>query len=318
LRESGHEVTALVRSLSRAGELAHLGARLAEGDVTNKGSMRAPMAGADGVFHVAGWYRIGSSDRAAAESINVAGTRNVLELMRELAIPKGVYTSTLAVNSDTHGQLADETYRFDGSHLSLYDETKWRAHYEVAEPMIRDGLPLVVVQPGLVYGPGDTSSLRRSLLQYLHGRLPMLPTRTAYSWGHVEDIARGHLLAMEKGRVGESYIIAGPAHTLTDAFALAERITGVPAPRIQAPPGALRAMAAVMGGVERLARVARVPLPEMYTAEGLRVIAGVTYLGNSAKARRELGFTARPLEDGLRETLLQEMRLLGVRPKTAA
>ncbi|HEU5315462.1 MAG TPA: NAD-dependent epimerase/dehydratase family protein [Chloroflexota bacterium] len=313
LREAGHEVTAVVRSPTRATELEHLGARLAEGDVTNKESLRAPMEGVDGVFHVAGWYRIGVrtvEEIRTAHAVNVEGTRNVLEVMRELGIPKGVYTSTLAVFSDTRGRLADETWRHDGPHLSVYDETKWRAHYEVAEPMMRGGLPLVIVQPGLVYGPGDTSSLRRTLHQYLRGRLPMVPKGTAYSWGHVEDTVRGHVLAMEKGRAGESYVICGPSHTLVEAFAQAEVVTGVPAPRIQAPAGVLRALSAAMGAVER---VATLPLPETFSAEGLRVVARVTYLGNSAKARRELGFSARPLDDGLRETLLQEMRLLGMR-----
>jgi len=313
LREAGHDVVALVRSLGRAKELADLGVSLAEGDVTDKESMRAPMRGVDGVFHVAGWYRVGSRDRAAAEAINVFGTQNVLDLMRELAIPKGVYTSTLAVFSDTHGQLVDERFRFHAKHLSIYDETKWRAHYEVAEPAIESGLPLVIVQPGLVFGPGDTSSLRRTLLQYLRGRLPLVPRETAYCWGHIEDTARAHVLAMEKGRPGESYIIAGPAHTLVEAFEIAERITGVPAPRFEAPPALLRGLASA---IERIERLVQLPLPETYTAEGLRVIAGVTYLGNSAKARRELGFSARPLEEGLRETLLHEMRLLGMRPRT--
>jgi nucleoside-diphosphate-sugar epimerase len=97
---------------------------LARGDVTDRESMRAPMQGADGLFHVAGWYRIGARDKAEGRRVNVLGTRNVLELMLELRIPKGVYTSTLAVNSDTHGLLADESYRYSGRHLSEYDRPK--------------------------------------------------------------------------------------------------------------------------------------------------------------------------------------------------
>src|SRR5579884_4023999 len=124
------------------------------------------MAGADGVFHIAGWYKIGTRDKSEGERINVLGTRNVLEVMRELGIPKGVYTSTLAVFSDTRGRLVDETYQYTGKHLSEYDRTKWVAHYEVAEPMIARGLPLVIVQPGLVYGPGDTSGVRTTFVQY--------------------------------------------------------------------------------------------------------------------------------------------------------
>ena len=108
LREAGHEVRASVRSLEKAKDLQALGVKLYKGDVTDKESMREPMTGVDGVYHVAGWYKIGTKDKSDGERVNIRGTRNVLELMQELKIPKGVYTSTLAVNSDTHGHLADE------------------------------------------------------------------------------------------------------------------------------------------------------------------------------------------------------------------
>src|SRR5262249_41966954 len=161
------------------------------------------------------------------------GTRNVLSVMQQLGIPRGVYTSTLAVNGDTHGQIVDERYRSGGPWLSEYDRTKWVAHYEVADPMMRSGLPLIIVQPGGVYGPGDASPQGQMLRQYLQRRLPMVPHGTALCWGHVEDTARGHLLAMERGRVGENYIIAGPPHSIVDALAIAERITGVPGPLLR-------------------------------------------------------------------------------------
>ena len=104
LHAAGHDVVAVVRAPEKAGDLAALGIALIQGDVTAKESMRAPMAGVDGVFHIAGWYKIGVrtvSERRAGEQINIQGTRNVLELMRELGIPKGIYTSTVAVFSDT-------------------------------------------------------------------------------------------------------------------------------------------------------------------------------------------------------------------------
>ena len=269
--------------------------------------MRSPMTGVDGVFHVAGWYEVGAKDKSLELKINVEGTRNVLETMQERGIGKGVYTSTLAVFSDTRGRLVDETYRYDGPHLSEYDRTKWLAHYEVAEPMIKEGLPLVVVQPGVAYGPGDTSSLGRTLRQYLRGRLPSLPKTTAFCWAHVDDIAEAHTLAMERGKRGESYIIAGPPHTVEEAFAIAERITGVRAPRIRLQPGALKLMSKIMAVVGAV-----VPVPESYTAEGLRVIAGATYLGNNEKAKHELGYAPRPLEEGLRETLGELMKETGL------
>lgn len=135
LNEAGHQVVVVVRNPAKAADLAHLGIEVHRGDVTDKESMRSPMQGVDGVFHIAGWYKIGVKDKGEGAQINIQGTRNVLELMQELAIAKGVYTSTLAVFSDTHGRMVDETYVYKGPHLSEYDRTKWVAHYEVAEPM---------------------------------------------------------------------------------------------------------------------------------------------------------------------------------------
>ncbi|MGH7607647.1 MAG: arsenic resistance N-acetyltransferase ArsN2, partial [Gemmatimonadales bacterium] len=163
-------------------------------------------------------------------------------------------------------------------------------------PMIRDGLPLVIAQPGVVYGPGDPSAIGAMLRQYLGRTLPAVPKGTAYCWGHVDDTARGHVLAMERGRPGESYIIAGPPHTLEEALEIAAEVTGIAPPRPRLAPWALRVAAAVAGGIERI-----VPLPDTYSAETLRVAAGVTYLGSSEKAQRELGFTARPLADGFHD-----------------
>ncbi|MEK6751313.1 MAG: NAD-dependent epimerase/dehydratase family protein [Chloroflexota bacterium] len=305
LREAGHEVIAVVRNPARAQELAQLGVTLHQGDVTEKESMRRPMTGVDGVFHVAGWYKVGVRDKSQAYAINVEGTRNVLELMKELNISKGVYTSTLAVNSDTQGVEADENYRFTGRYISVYEETKAGAH-DLAMKMIKDGLPLVIVQPGLVYGPGDTSPVRKTLIQYLKKELPVMPQKTAYSWAHVNDIAHAHWLAMEKGKAGENYNICGPTHLFIDALGVAKEITGVRLP-MAVPAGMIRVMSAMMYVFDRF-----IPVPESYTGEGLRSIAGVTYIGNNSKAKRELGYDPRLLKDGLAETLKHEMKLLGM------
>ena len=304
---AGHEVVAIARDPAKATDLAALGIVVHRGDVTEKESMRTPMRGVDGVFHIAGWYKVGVKDARDGERINIAGTRNTLELMRDLGIPKGVYTSTLAIFSDTHGRLVNETYRYNGPHLSEYDRTKWVAHYEVADPLIATGLPLVIVLPGVVYGPGDTSSVRTTFRQYLRRKLPAIPARTDFSWAHVDDIVHGHILAMEAGKPSENYIIAGPEHTLADALEIAEGITGIPAPRVHIPPAAMKGIAMMMGIVEKA-----VSVPPNYSAEYLRVGAGTTYIGDNTKARRELGYAPRPLEEGLRETLHHEMALLGL------
>jgi nucleoside-diphosphate-sugar epimerase len=166
-------------------------------------------------------------------------------------------------------------------------------------------LPLVIVQPGLVYGPGDKSTVRETIVQYLRRKLPLVPQKTAFNWSHVEDAARGHRLAMERGRPGEAYIIAGPSHTLEEAFDLAAKITGIPAPRFRASPALMKTLATLMGIMGTL-----ISLPPTYTAEALRVSAGSTYLGDNSKAHSELGFQPRPLEEGLLQTLRYEMDLL--------
>jgi nucleoside-diphosphate-sugar epimerase len=311
LRARLHDVHAVVRHPERAEALADAGVILHRGDVTRKESMRAPMEGADAVFHVAGWYKTGVRDAAEALAVNVTGTRHVLELMRELGVPKGVYTSTLAVNSDTHGQVVDESYRFHGRHISTYDETKARAH-SIAEDFVAGGLPLVILQPGMVYGPGDTSMTRETLRSYLQQRLPAVPKGAAYCWAHVDDIAEGHRLALERGQPGRTYFLAGPAHTLAEAFAIAEQLTGIPAPKVQIPATALRIAAALVRPLELAVR-----LPPAWSAETLRVLAGVTYLGRSDRAREELGWQPRSLRDGLDETLRSEMADLGLPPISA-
>ncbi len=301
----GHAVVALVRDPDRVGILPAIGVEIHRGDITDRASLVQPMTGVDGVFHCAGWYKVGVPSRDA-HRINVEGTRNVLEVMRDLAVPKGVHTSTVAVFSDTRGAMPDESYRYNGPHLSEYDRTKWLAHYEVALPMIASGLPLVIAQPGVIYGAGDTSGLRTALVQMLRWRLPWTPRRTAFCWGHVEDTARGLMLAMDKGRTGEAYILTGPRHTFEEVFDLAASLAHVPRPPLHPGPTLMRGAASMMSLVQKA-----ITLPPALTPEALRVMAGTTYLGANDKAVRELGFTARPVEEGLAHAIEHELRELG-------
>ncbi len=300
LREKGHIINALVRNPDKATALDAMGVNIFKGDITDKQSMRDAINGCDGVFHVAAWYKVGARDKSVAQPINVDGTRNVLELMQEYHIRKGVYTSTLAVNSNTNGRVYDESYRFTGQHLSEYDRTKAEAH-RIAEKFIAGGLPLVIVMPGMIYGPDGTNLTDEAWRLYLRKKLPLIPQKSAFSWAHVDDVAEAHLLAMEKASPGSKYIVAGPSHTLTGAFEIAEKITGIRKPRT-VPPWLLKGSAVFAAVVEKF-----FPLPEMYTFEALRVQAGVTYLGDNSKAKKELGYDPRPLEEGLRETLVYEM-----------
>ncbi|MEF8854326.1 MAG: NAD-dependent epimerase/dehydratase family protein [Haloarculaceae archaeon] len=183
LVEEGHELIVATRSRSNADHLPEA-VEVVEADITDKKTLRQPMRGVDGVFHMAAWFYIGPGpqNRGTARRINVEGARTVFELITELDISKGGYTSTMGVFGDTGGDSVDETYRPDDPGLCVYFRTKWRAHYEVAEPMIAAGLPLVVVQPGGVVGPGNKeySSVRSPFNDWFQGDLPMLPGDYGY------------------------------------------------------------------------------------------------------------------------------------------
>jgi nucleoside-diphosphate-sugar epimerase len=296
LLAGGHQVTALVRSREEGVELAAAGVRPLLGSVVDKEGMRPGIRGVDGVFHVAG-HRVAIGDRRLAEAVHVQGTRNVLELVKELRVPRVVHTSTLSVFSDTHGQLPDESYRFTGKHLTRYDALRWRAHYEVAAPMIASGLPGVIVMPGTTYGAGDASGMADLLARYLRGRVRFVSDTTAYCWAHVEDVAQAHVLAMEFGRIGETYIVGGLPHTVREVLSGVGELVGKAHPPLPLPRWAVNPPAVALGGLATVLRSLR-PM-----VERLRVAAGVTYLGNDAKARAELGFDPRTLEEGLPETV---------------
>ena len=294
---------ALVRTPAAALPLEELGAELAEGDITDRGSIEGPMAGVDGVFHLAAWYKVGARNRDRARAINVDGTRNVLEVAGELGVTKIVYTSTVAVYGDT-GTPVDEAYRMDGPWLTEYDRTKWLAHYEVAVPLMEAGLPLVIVQPGIVHGPDDHSNVGAVLRDYLRGRLPVIP-RMGGCWSFVEDCARGHLLAMERGQTGRSYNLAGECMYWADVLAVAHEITGIRPPRVVLPPWVARISSWMLRPINHL-----MPLPATYHPETMRVAAGSAYFASDERARQELDWETRPFTDGLRLTLEAEQAAL--------
>ncbi len=296
LIERGYAVYALVRSAHNAAIVSDLGATAVPGDITDTASMRAGMADSDIVFHIAAWYKVGSPDWEKAESINVGGTRKVLRLAHELNVPKIVYTSTVGVFGNTNGQLVDETYEQGAPFLTEYERTKWLAHYKVALPLIEKGAPIIIVMPGGVYGPGDSSILAEMMRLFYRG-LPAVPgPDTTFTFAHVEDIAEGHILAAEKGQVGESYILAGPAIPLGEMFDFWSHLTGKPSPAFRIPSQLLRPFAPLMGAIGNV-----ISLPSSFSQEATASL-GATYMARSDKAREWLGWQTRPLQTGMLET----------------
>jgi nucleoside-diphosphate-sugar epimerase len=307
LRARGEEVCCLVRTPAKGGKLAELGCELIPGDLDDAKAIREGMEGCAAVIHAAAMYEVGipASQRPVMRAANVGGTERVLRAALEAGIPKVLYVSTVGIFGNTHGKVVDESYEPPGRDFtSCYEETKWEAH-QIAKRMIgEEGLPCTIVQPGGVYGPGDTSSIAELLNQFLAGKMPLIPfPELGICLSHVEDIAAGIILALDRGETGETYVISGPATTVREAIGLVSAITGRKAPKHAIPTPLMKAMIPIGPLVGKL--MGQPPnLRELISSAD-----GVTFWASHEKASRELGYEPRGLERGLRETLTAEGKL---------
>jgi nucleoside-diphosphate-sugar epimerase len=301
LRARGDEVVALVRSAENARGLSQdEGSELIEGDLSSVHAIRAGMEGCDAVFHVAAVYKVGipKSEHDAVYDANVRGTEHVLDCAVEAGVPKIVYVSTVGVFGNTHGEVVDETYeRKDDGFLSWYEETKYRAH-QIARDRIANGAPIVIVQPGGVYGPGDHSELGNMIDQMKTGKLRMLMfPKLGFNLVYVDDVASGILLAHDKGRIGEAYVLGGEIATMGELVERVAELSGRKAPKRELPPTLMK-LAIPVGPL--VGRMLGFP-PNL--SELIRTSDGVTYWATDEKARRELGYAPRDLDTGLRQTV---------------
>jgi dihydroflavonol-4-reductase len=289
-----------VRSPEKATELRELGCELVEGDLSAEQAIRDGVRGCDAVFHIAAVYKVGipASERDAMHDANVGGTERVLDAASDAGVQRIVYVSTVAVFGNTRGEVVDETYTRNGEDfLSCYDETKWKSH-QVALDRIGRGAPIVIVQPGGVYGPGDHSELGNMIDQAATGKLKMLMfPETGFNLVHVEDVADGILLAYDKGETGQSYVLGGQISKMRELVEKVSEIAGRKAPTRELPP-ALMKMAIPIGPLVGKALGFPPNLREL-----IRTSDGVTFWAKDDKARRELGYAPRDMDTGLRQTL---------------
>jgi nucleoside-diphosphate-sugar epimerase len=284
----GDEVRALVRDASRGQTLARAGVTLVKGALADGAALHRGMDGVDAVVHGAAMYSVGiaPSRRPAMFEANVTGTERVLEAALTTGVRRVAYVSTCAVFGNTRGAVVDETYTRSGPYTSYYEETKVRAH-EIALELAARGLAVSIAQPGGVYGPGDTSGLGGLMRDFARGRLPLVPFADAgLNFVHVDDVARGIVLVLDRGQAGRSYVLGGENARVADAFAALARITGRGLPRVRLP-YALLELGALM----------RPGLREVVTST-----KGVTFWASDARAKSELGYTSLALEAGLRDT----------------
>ena len=298
LRDRGDDVVVLARSPEKA---AGLDAEVVQGDLGDAEAIRRGMEGCQAVFHIAADYRVGmpKSKREHMYDANVRGTERVLDAAADAGVDRVVYVSTVNAFGNTNGQTVDETYRRDESHgyVSYYDETKYLAH-KLAEERAAAGAPVVIVQPGLVYGPGDHAIVGTMIDQASTGKMPAKAfPELGLTMVFVDDVADGVVLAHDRGKAGESYVLGGEITTQGAMIDKAAAIGGKKPPRMKVPPIVLKAMIPV----------GRFVGPAMGLPPNLREMISaahnVTYLAKDDKARRELGYAPRDLDSGLRETI---------------
>ena len=290
------EVVALVRSPGKAGDLARLGAAMVEGDLNSVGTMTEAMKGCDAVFHIAAGYKVGVYEEGCAEmhEANIVGTENVLQAAVDADVSRIVYVSTIGYYVNTRGTVVDETFeRTDKDWLTCYDETKFKAH-EVTDGFIADGAPVLIAQPGGIYGPGDTSDLAKLLDRIKKGWMKvMVMPGVGFNFVHVDDVVDGLLLVHDKGRIGESYNLGGELTTLGELIKKVAVLSG------HKPPTKEISVAVIKKSVwpwRFLGPMMGFP-PNL--TELIKASDGVTYWATDDKARSELGYSPRTLDVGL-------------------
>ena len=287
LRARGDAVVALVRSPSRAASLSALGCELVAGDVVDPSAAVGAIRGCDALIHGAAIYEIGvnAKRRREMEETNVTGTRRILEAARAAGVSRIVYVSTIAAFGNTHGAVVAEGHRPTSPAASAYEDTKRRSH-EIALDAQRSGAPIVIVQPGQVYGPNDHSAVGANLRALAEGRLRYRALEElGLNLVHVDDLADGILRALDRGRPGECYVLGGEITRLGDAYRAVAKVTGRALPSLVVP-------SAILLFIGRL-------IPSM---REVVLSAGVTFWATDAKARAELGTKPRDLETGMRDT----------------
>jgi dihydroflavonol-4-reductase len=316
LRARGDEVTALARPTAGIDRLLALGVRVARGDVTDRASVRRALEGADAVFHVAAWYELGVRDEARMRSINVDGTRNVLDEALAAGVRTIVHCGSVAALGSTDslsGRLADEEFVRVAPFGSSYERTKAEAH-ALASELARSGAPVRIASPGTIFGPGDRSLVAELVRAHLAGLLLAAPfPELTMSLVFVDDAARGLLAVADRGRDGRAYNLVGEVITMGDWITRIADVTGKPAPLGRIPTWSVRLAARTFPLVAGFAGFG----PSL-AREGLAMADGASWGFSSERARGELGWASCDVDDAIARTLVafDRARGKGFRPKT--
>lgn len=297
----GERVRVLVRPASDRRNFATLDVEVAEGDLREPASLVAPCRGCTALYHVAADYRLWTRDSRELYASNVEGTRHLMRAALAAGIPRIVYTSsvaTLGLHKDGSPANEDSPVTVDDM-IGHYKRSKFLAERVVDELVAREGLPAVIVNPSTPIGAHDVkpTPTGRMIRDAAAGRIPAF-VDTGLNIVHVEDVARGHLLAHERGTVGRRYILGGEDMALRDILAAIARLVGRRPPTIRLPRPALYPVAVV---AEAWAWLTHGAEPQV-TVDGLKMSRKWMFF-DSSRAQRELGYTARPAAEAIADAV---------------
>ncbi len=294
----GDRVRCWARAGSRTEELEGEGAEVVRGDLLDVEGLAGALADADVAFHLAALYDVGVVDAAAMDRTNVGGTRAFLAAVARAGTPRALYVSTTVALGPVSAGVGDEGTRHGPRYFSEYERTKAEAHRLALAAQAR-GLPLIIVCPANVYGPGDEGPNGRYIRDLLRGRVPGLPRDPAwFSYVHVDDVVEALLRAAERAPLGSTYVLSGEDRSLTDFTQEVARLAGVRPPRLRLSAPLIRVTGMLADAVSRLTGWT---LP--VTRESADTAAGHRWLHSHLRATRELGWQPRPLAEGLPETI---------------
>ncbi|HEY2620008.1 MAG TPA: hopanoid-associated sugar epimerase [Acetobacteraceae bacterium] len=300
LAARGHRLRLLVRPTSDRRNLTGVDAELALGDLTDAASLARAAAGCRYVFHVAADYRFWVPDPEAMLRANVEGTLAMMRAAQAVGIERIVHCSSVAALGWTHdGSPADETTPTnEADFIGTYKRSKYLAERAVMDMVRQEGLPVIVVNPAAPVGPRDIkpTPTGKMIRDAAAGRVPAY-IDTGLNMVHVDDVAEGHALALERGRIGERYVLGGENLLLKDILTLVAEVVGHRPPRIELPEAVVWPAAWLMEGLARLTGI-----PPMMTRDHIKMARHKMFY-SSAKATRELGYAPRPVRTAIEDAV---------------
>ena len=296
----GHDVRALVRPQSDRRNLLELPVEIVHGDLRDRSSLEKAVKGCSVLFHVAADYRFWVPHPDELYEVNVTGSRNIVLAAADAGVERIVYTSSVAVlgSNKDESPADEETPVTLADMIGHYKRSKFLAEAEIRELVKSRGLPVVIVNPSTVVGPRDIKPTPsgRMIIDAASGRMPAY-VDTGLNFVHVEDVAEGHLLALERGRVGERYILGGTNLTLKEALSEIASIAGRKPPRIRLPHNLVLAVAAIAEAWSRVS--GKEPWVNLTS---VRLARKKMYF-STEKAQLELGYRPRPIREAFRDAI---------------